>query len=476
MKESKGLYLLKNISYLTIGQLATKVLMFILLPLYTSILSPEEYGIFDLYISTVTLLMPIFTFNISEAVLRFSVDVDDNDNVFTNGLKIILLSCCFCILFLAINNICGFFPLIQKHEYIFFIMYIFTVLLEVIVNFARGIDKIACVAISGFVGSTITILFNIFFLVFLKYKLNGFFIAYILGLMGQIIYLGFSFRIFRYINLYKAKPKELIEMLRYSIPLIWNSLAWWLNDVSSRYIITFFLGVYETGIYSAATRIPAILAILQSIFNKAWVVSAIKDFESNESVQFFSNVYKIYNAFMVVICSILILANKFIAYMLFSGNFYEAWKYSPFLLLSLVFSALSGFLGGIFAAKKATGVYSYSSTIGAIINVFFCFFLITKIGTLGASIAALLSSVVIWGFRYYCVQKYIKLKANHRNNTIAYLLLLIQVYIMIYVDKNIILYTTQIIILSLICVVYRGVFISIIKISKDKFKRKGLPI
>ena len=63
--------LVKNTGILTIANFSSKILGFLLVPFYTSILSTEEYGITDLIFSTVQLIVPIFTMNVSDAVLRF---------------------------------------------------------------------------------------------------------------------------------------------------------------------------------------------------------------------------------------------------------------------------------------------------------------------------------------------------------------------------------------------------------------------
>lgn len=71
---SKASYLLKNMWVLTISNFSSKILIFLLVPLYTSVLSTEEYGKYDLAVSTATLLYPLLTLNIVDAVMRFLMD------------------------------------------------------------------------------------------------------------------------------------------------------------------------------------------------------------------------------------------------------------------------------------------------------------------------------------------------------------------------------------------------------------------
>ena len=86
-------YLLKDTGLLTISNFASKVLVFLLVPLYTSVLSTEEYGIYDLIVSTVSLLYPLLTLNIVDAVMRFTMDKDvDKKQVAYIGIRYVGIS------------------------------------------------------------------------------------------------------------------------------------------------------------------------------------------------------------------------------------------------------------------------------------------------------------------------------------------------------------------------------------------------
>ena len=107
-----------------------------------------------------------------------------------------------------------------------------------------------------------------------------------------------------------------------------------------------------------------ILNVFQSIFNQAWTLSAVKELDS-QSGDFYSRVYSTYNCALVLLCSLLIVGDKFIAGLLYANDFYQAWQYAPLLTVSVVFSCLCGVFEGIFAAaketKKTRNVYSCGS-------------------------------------------------------------------------------------------------------------------
>lgn len=75
---NKYKYLIKNMGLLTISNFGSKILSFILIPIYTNYLTTVKYGTFDLFNTTISLLMPILTINIMSAVLRFSLDENSN--------------------------------------------------------------------------------------------------------------------------------------------------------------------------------------------------------------------------------------------------------------------------------------------------------------------------------------------------------------------------------------------------------------
>ena len=84
--------LVKNIGFFSIASLATKLLNFLILPIYTGFLSTYEYGIIDLIHTAMQLVLPIFSVTISEAVLRFAIDDPiQKDNIFTIAVKIIIV-------------------------------------------------------------------------------------------------------------------------------------------------------------------------------------------------------------------------------------------------------------------------------------------------------------------------------------------------------------------------------------------------
>lgn len=215
-------------------------------------------------------------------------------------------------------------------------------------------------------------------------------------------------------------------MLLYSIPLIPNAIMWWAMSSLNRYMIVFFLELSANGIYAIASKIPSLLSIINSIFFQAWQMSAIEEANSKEKSKFYTNVFNVFSVFMLITTSIILVHLKLIM-SIFSDNYYDSWKYVPFLMLGVVFSSYSSFLGtNYIAAKKTTGVFK-TSVVGAIINITLNFLLIPFIGLYGAAIGTMVSFMVIWILRIIDTRNFVTIKINLYKLILSFIIIFIQI-------------------------------------------------
>lgn len=470
---NKYLYLIKNIGLLTLSNFATKVLSFFLVPLYTNVLTTTEYGTYDLFNTTISILVPILTLNIQESVLRFALEKKyDRDAIVTIAIRYLILSYGAIFIVLMLNFVLDINILGIEYFFFFFLMFFIQALLGIVLAYTRGIDKISELSVSSVVGTIVTIVCNILFLLYFKWGLIGYFISNIIGPATQALILIFSTRLLKRIHLQKKYTKEEKEMLHYSVPMIANSIAWWINNASDRYVIIFFCGLAENGIYSVASKIPSVLNIFQSIFNQAWTLSAVKDFDPEDKNGFFANIYKTYNCFLVILCSAIIMADKVLAKFMYAKDFYIAWKYVPWLTIAIVFGALSGYIGGFFSAVKNSKIYAQSTIIGAILNIILNIIFTPLIGALGAAIATAICYFIVWAIRYWHSHRYIKLKINIFRDLITYILLIMQSLFLLVIENPILLYGTEGMLFILIVLLYIKDIIQVLKKIHEKTQGK----
>ena len=167
---------------------------------------------------------------------------------------------------------------------------------------------------------------------------------------------------------------------------------------------------------------------------------------------------------MCVTCSGLILLTRPLATILYAKEFYAAWKYVPFLLISTVFGCASGLLGPVLSAKKDTKTMMWSAIIGAGVNAILNIGLIYLIGIQGATIATAISSLVIYIVRRYGVAKDIIIEDKYY---LTWILLTIQAAVEIMIEYWII---EIVICIIMIGVNYKNIATAI-KIAKRVMRR-----
>lgn len=466
---NKHSYLAKNVLLFSISGFVPKILSIILIPLYTSYLTTAEYGISDLITTTVSLLLPVFSLDIQDAVMRFALDDEyDKKDVFSTAVRIILIGTAFVCggtMVISAFNIPGI-----ENSYLFFfvIMYFTSAASNTVSLFCRGIDKVNVMVVGSILNSIVTLSSNILFLSIFHWGLTGYLMANSLGSVVTLFWCFIGAKLYQYIKLDIPKnvPKDMIQ---FSFPLIFSVIAWWINNASDRYILTYMSGVAASGLYAISYKIPNILSMFQNIFAQAWSISAVKEFDKNDSDCFISGMYNMMNFAMITICSGIMIVNIPVARLLYSNEFFLAWKYVSPLLISVVFNAMALFIGSIFTAIKDTKTLSISTIVGASINIICNVVMIHFMGTYGAALATMLGYAVVLIMRHIILRKYVHMHIRWKRDIAAYILLIIQMIVAI---SGIKLIAIQLLIFVVIVVLFKNEVISFLKTGKNLiFKR-----
>lgn len=418
-----------NIGLFAISSFGTKIINFLLVPLYTSYLSTAEYGTVDMLTTIAQLLIPIFSLDIADSVIRFTLDKHANrDSVLLTAVKTILLGSALLMAILFVVTCLGFFDVSFGYIAFIFLSFLLTSIYNSLTNYFRGCDKIVDIVIAGIISTLVNGLSNVVFLVGFHWGMNGYICANILGLLIPVVFLLYKAANYGFLNLKNVKYDKEIEreMLKYSIPLIVNALSWWINNSLDRIFVTSICGVDANGLLAVSYKIPSILAMFQTIFNQAWIMSAVQEFDPEDKQGFFSKTYSLYGCLMIIVCSGILLFNVPMAKILYAKDFFQAWQFTGVLVIAHFFSSMSTCVSGVFNAVKDTKTLSMSTIIGAVINTVLNAILIVKLGVMGGVIATLASNIIIWVWRMYKVKTYIKLKIHLIRDGVAYVLLIIQ--------------------------------------------------
>ena len=425
--------LFSNIGFLTISNFASKILIFFLVPIYTAVLTTAEYGDFDVVKTTISLVIPILSVNIGEAVMRFTLDPENNQRtIISNGFLYILAA----ILFGAIFSICqylfSFISILKGFELPVFLYFSFVLLESYMTQTAKGLNKVKIMGVIGLIETILMVALNLLFLLYFKLGLLGFYWANSIALASSSLLYFFLLKLWKYLEF--GINKELNKkMVMYSLPLVLTAVGWTLNSSIDKYSVTFFLGNSANGLLAIAYKIPNVLDAVKTIFIQAWQISAVTEFDASDKVKFYSNMFLFVNFGISISAAILILLTNPLAMLLFKKDFYEAWAYVPLLIVSVTINSMAGYLGPILSAQYKSKSMALSAIFGIIINIIADIVLIQLFGVHGAIIATLLSSLVIFIVRRIAVGKMIDTK-KEIIVYISWLLLVLMACIQIWVN------------------------------------------
>ena len=413
--------LTRNTTALTIGRLGSKVLVFLLVRFYTAVLTKEQFGTADLITSLCNFLIPLACVGLSSGFFRFAAEAkshEEQSSVFSAGMSILAVAS---MAFALLSPILFFIPYFSGYVWLI-LLYVLSANFHYLVSdFIRAQGNYRLFALQGIINTALNIALNLLFLLPFSMGVTGYVLSVIVADFATALFLFVVCRLWRYLHPGAADRALVKAMLRYSLPLIPATLCWWITNVSDRFMVTFFCGEGQNGLYAAAYKIPNVLSIACGIFIEAWQFSAVvtnrreEYIETEEEVQerrrsltaFFSRVFKGYTAFLMLGAGGLILFTIPIVHILLDPSYREAWQYIPTLLIATALSALSNFVGSVYMVERRSIAPMVTAVIGALVNVILNLCLIPSMGPMGAAIATLISYLLIFLMRLIHARRFI---------------------------------------------------------------------
>lgn len=468
---NKKTELAKNTLIILVGKMCTQFISFFLIPLYTNVLNTNEYGTIDLILTYVSLFVPVITLQIENAVFRFIIDNRNDERekskIITNALYSIAVLTIFAIvIYLCIIN---FFAITYKYYIILTI--IVTIFSNLFLQIARGNGDNIGYSIGSAIAGISNVLLNLIFLLILKYGASSILLSACLSNLFCATYLIFKEKIYKFIKYELLEKEERHKLLLYSVPLIPNSIIWWIINVSDRTIISIFLGTGANGIYAISNKFSNLIASIYGIFNLSWTESISLHINDKDKDEFLSSTMETVIKFTVSLCTIIIICLPIIFNIIIGKNYYDSYKYIPFLIIGTFFNVIVSFIGGIYIALQKTKEIAKTSILSGIINIIANLILIRFIGIWAAVFSTIIAFLSMAIYRFIDIQKYAKIKINVNMIFQVIIIFIISIigYYMVNLAINIIL-GVIIVILNII------LNINLIKIIIKRIKNKILII
>lgn len=458
----KNTNLARNTILLSIGTIMTKGINFLMIPLFSSWLSTEDYGTFDLFLTYIALLIPLVTMSSSDAIFRFSVEKNDKaekSKYISNGLSINLINTALVIVLILIIKV-----LIGWEFGVPFIFLLVTQMInDHLQGFMRATKQLKLYSFSSVVTTLgIAIFVTIFVLVF-EMGLIGIIWGYTTGYFIGEIFLILLTKYWTFLNFKSVSISTMKKLIRYSFPLIPNNISWWVINVSDRVLINIFLGAASNGIYAIAYKIPNFCASIFNVFSISWQETAVGVVTSKDRNEYYNSIYNATLKTMISLCGGLLTLNFFLFYYLFDNRYFEAKLYTPILITSVIFGALTQYFGGIQISFRRTKENGVTTMLGAVVNVLITLVLIKFIGLYAAAISTVVSNISVTVMRYVRLNNEIHFKLSKG----SYFAILYYLYLLMmsYVSNNLFISSINLILASIMFCVFNKEFVM-------KFRRK----
>ena len=380
-----------------IGTILTRLVTFLLLPLYTNVFSTEEYGIVSLAYAFTGFVMIAYRYGMDSALMKYYIDAEGKDKktYFTTIFSIqTLTSFIFSlILFLSARY---FAPIFLGGAYtrlmqLVAIILFFDALWMLPMLILRAIEKPRQYILLSLLNVTMLMVFNIYLVVYREMGITGVLIGNIIAsgalLLATlpIIIRNFSFK--------TISRSALREVLKFGLPFFPAGIFTMVMELSDRYLLDWLAGTSAVGLYSAGNKLGMFGLLLVMGFNMGWTPYFLKTGNDDDAPQTFARVSTYFLGlvgFFIVLISIWV--NQLVQIKTGSTTFFgeEFWSSAqvvPIILLGYYFFGLYVLqLPGVFMTKKTKWVPLFRGT-GAVLTIVVNILLIPIFGIIGAASA-----------------------------------------------------------------------------------------
>lgn len=402
---------LKTTGIYLIGNILTKLMSFLLIPLYTNYILPDVFGKYDLDIAYNTFISAVLFFDIWDVMMRYVFEYkEEKEKPLTVAMGIYIVSL---ILYgLALFTLIK--PLnIDFGIYLFFIGF-FTSLQNVIGFFTRTVGKNKEFVFSGFLSAIINFSLSIILIIYFKMSIEALYISSISGMLVNIIYLSKQTKFFLFINFKKIDKSLFKEMLLYALPLSLNSASYWFLTGFNRVIISNVLSASENGIYAIATKFSGLVVLITTGFQMAWQELAYSkaNMDRENMGIFYTKAFKAYVIFIHLGVILLLPCIKLIFPYAVGTRYLGVLNLIPLIMYATLLSSISSFLASIIGVLKKSTLIFKTTLLAAIINIVVVMLGINVIGIQITNISLCVAYGANVISKVILIKKYIKLEID----------------------------------------------------------------
>jgi O-antigen/teichoic acid export membrane protein len=393
-----------------ISSMLSKFIGIFLVPLYTHLLLPSDYGTLNLVNSTFYFIIVFACFALDSASARWYYDTenaDDRKSTISSWFWFQLTSSIILGIIIIISSSFLSKIILKENNSILFIIpaigLLFNILPSIVTNWLRFQRKAVHTVIFTICNILINVALNIFFVLYLKLGVKGILLSLLLSNIIASIYVIFLLK--DWISISFFNMNRLKEMLKFSIPLLPTAIAFWVLNSSSSFIIEKFHSKSEVGLYSIGSMLASVVTMVVGAFQMAWGPFAFSIIEHPNAKKTFAMVLTMYSALMCFVAlSVALFAKE--GLMLFTApEYHKAYIVSGILAFNGIIYGYA-YIGSIGTSiAKDNKPLAISILFAALITGVLYFSLVPKYGKEGAAISILLGYLIVPIYLFYKSQK-----------------------------------------------------------------------
>lgn len=412
--------LTKDTAIYGISTMIGRFLNFILVPLYTNIFLPADYGIIQLIYAYMAILNIVFIYGLDSAYLKFASfkDVgDDKDNFSTPYVSILMTSLLFVFLIImnisAIGNSLG---IPSEYQYlIYFGAAILFLDANVVIPFLKlRLERNAKIfSLYRIINILVNILLNVYLIIILKWGIKAILLSNLIAsAVSLLLLLPTIIKNFRF----KFHSVLFKRMLKFGLPFLPAGFAVMLVQVIDVPILEKLTDLQTVGIYKANYKLGIFMMLYVNMFQFAWQPFFLQNAKEPNAKEMFSKVltyFTLAGSVMLVVVSLFIsdIAQIRIAgFSIIGSEYWSGLHIVPIVLLAYLINGMySVFSAGIYIEEKSIYV-PFITGAGAVVNIIVNFLLIPVLSLTGAALATFASYFVMALGYYFVTQKFYQIK------------------------------------------------------------------
>ncbi len=400
----------KHSAIYTLAVFFNRGVAFLLLPITTHYLHPNDYGILD-FITVAGSFVAIFCgIELYQGMARYladSQDFKDKRILFSSTISYIIFAYSIFIILANIFHSYTYKYIVPINANLLFncvlFIYFFQGINVYFTNLLRFELKPQKTVILDAVPGFINIIFNILFIIVLHLGLTGALLASLLAsITGTIIGIYF---VKDYLTI-DLDIKKIRSLILFCMPLVVSALSSIIMNYSDRIMLKNILSLSDLGIFGVGYRFASVITIFMSGISVS-IYPLI--YKSMNNIEFKAEFSKLASKFFIISILVIMLINIFaedVIHLMVAKDFYNAVTTLHFMSIAIFFSQLYIFTPGLHINKRLNGILLLN-LFGGSLNLILCYFLISTIGLNGASIATMISNIALFLLYLFFSQKQI---------------------------------------------------------------------